>query len=300
VTISLNLRDEGEPIAPAAPAATVVVVRDVAGGEGGVEIFMVRRPERAAFMAGAYVFPGGRVDPDDATEDVNRWCDGADEAAARLPDLRPADAIAYFIAAVRELFEESGLLLARDDAGEIVRLEHDAEARLDRARAALLARERGLREIASDEGLRLALDLLTPFAHWVTPEAERRRFDARFFVAQAPAGQRLRHDEVETTDGVWITAADALMRSERGDMTLGPPTLRTLEELAEVRSVRGVLEWARTRPRFRILPRLVIQGGVRILALPGDPLNPALPDVTVAGPSRFVEEGQRWVSRWPD
>ena len=143
-------------------------------------------------MAGAYVFPGGRVDAADGRADAS-WCDGLDAARAHWPDLPREEAVAYHVAAIREAFEEGGLLAARDATGRFVAEDGGARsARLRAARAALHAGETDLRTIVAGEGLRLALDALLPLAHWVTPEVEAKRFDARFFLTRAPRRQAAR------------------------------------------------------------------------------------------------------------
>ena len=144
----------------------------------------------------------------------------------------PHDAVAYHVAAVRETFEEAGILLARDRQGQFVRLD-DAElqVRFTRHRRDVHSGARSLREVIEAEGLRVALDALVPFAHWLTPPIDVRRFDTRFFLARMPPGQTPAHDDTETTHGVWVTPADALARCRRGDTSLPPPTWTTLREL---------------------------------------------------------------------
>ena len=279
---------------PPAPAATCVLLRE---GADAPEIFLVRRTTRASFMAGAYVFPGGRLDAADAGADAS-WCDGLDAARARWPDLAPDEAVAYHVAAIREIFEEAGLLAARDGTGRFVAEENDARAaRLREARAALHAGDADLRTIVAGEGLRLALDALLPLAHWVTPAVEAKRFDARFFVARAPRRQAATHDAAETIHSAWMTAADALARCARGEIALPPPTWSTLRDLARFDTVDAALASTRDRAIFRREPRFFEEGGARLLALPGDPLYPA-PDAErmthVHPETRFLLEGDGW------
>jgi 8-oxo-dGTP pyrophosphatase MutT (NUDIX family) len=231
-------------IAPARPASTVVVLRP---GDP-FEILMVRRNDKVAFMAGSYVFPGGRVDEHD------RPPRGEPVPKAVFPDLSDADEAAYRMAAVRELQEEANVYITIDD--------------------------------------------LRPFAHWVTPEIEIRRYDTRFFIARMPAGQTARHDESETTALDWLTPAEALARFQRKELLLPPPTYTTIRQLAPRTSIDDVMAWAATRPIVRVMPGFFKNGDEATLTLPGDPLLPTIPGWEIPEETRFVlEEGQRWAPR---
>lgn len=236
---------------------------------------MVRRHQGMAFMGGAYVFPGGRVDDGDTADDT--WCEATDLAASRFPDLAPAAAVAHHVAAIRELFEEAGVLLARDKNGRMVSLADAGDhERFAKYRKELHAGHRTLRDVVEGEHLRLALDALMPWAHWVTPPVEPRRFDTRFFVTSAPENQSPAHDETETTAGLWIAAAAALARATADEIVLPPPTWATLRELEPFGSVDDVLTAAAWRPRplVRREPLFLDQDGTQMLLLAGDPLNP--------------------------
>lgn len=274
---------------PVRPAATVVVLRDSAAGP---EIFMVRRHHSVAFMAGAHVFPGGRVDIGDHDADP-RWCDGLDEAAGQLSDLPAPAALAYYVAAARELFEEAGVLLARSERGPFVSLAGaDAHHRFMKHRDDVHGGRRTLRAVLEEEQLRLSLDALVAFAHWVTPPVDTRRFDTRFFVARVPPQQTPAHEQAESTESTWTTAGAALTAAARGDIVLPPPTWATLRELEPFTSVEAVLAWARTRKVIRREPRLVEDADTRMLVLPGDPLSPEYEPVTFETRFRWVED--RW------
>jgi 8-oxo-dGTP pyrophosphatase MutT (NUDIX family) len=219
------------------PAATVVLLRDSASGP---EVLMVRRHRGSSFMADAYVFPGGRVEPEDQSGEGARD-DG------------------FAAAAVRELREEAALTV----------------------------------DVA----------LLIPFAHWITPSAEGKRFDARFYIAPAPVGQLAQHDSVETVDSLWATPADVLARYQRGELKLPPPTIRTLEDLAQHATVAAALDWARGREVAPILPKLVAVEDTLAIVLPWDPEYPSLPGEgrplpashpSARPPSRFVLRDGRW------
>src|SRR5678816_1424053 len=175
-------------IAAAVPASTVVLLR----GHNPFEVFLVRRSDSIAFLGGAHVFPGGRVDPSDHTHDVDATAVSIRSAVARMADVPAEIAIAHHVAAVRELFEEAGVLLARP-------LTAAAVERLAADRRDLLEGRITFADITHREHLHLSLDELAYFAHWVTPEIEIRRFDTRFFIARAPEGQTPIHDEGETT-----------------------------------------------------------------------------------------------------
>jgi 8-oxo-dGTP pyrophosphatase MutT (NUDIX family) len=264
---------------PVRPAATVVLLDDATGA---LKVFMVRRHHAVAFMAGAHVFPGGRVDPGD--RDVQScWCDLPYEAD---DPGRPNHAVRA--AAVRELFEEAGILIARDDAGDIVAIdEHPVRSRFDTYRSDVHENRVSLRKVAVRERLRLALDALIPFARWITPPTELRRFDTWFFVARMPPRQHAAHESIEATDSFWIAPADALAAARRGDMLLPPPTWVTLQSLAAFTSVDEVLHWASTVAIEGRQPSVVKESDGTHMLLPGDALT------------RFVLQDGRWCPEPP-
>lgn len=248
---------------------------------------MVRRNDKVAFMAGAFVFPGGRVDESDRVGDPSASCEGL-EALPRFPDLTAAEELPYRVAALRELEEEASLLLARRDA---VMADAPAAARVREA----LVNGTSLPEAVATSGYKLALDALFPFAHWVTPEIEARRYDTRFFLALMPEGQTARHDAGETADLVWVSPADALARCRDGEMMLPPPTWTTLARLARFERLDDVLAWARTAAIVRVQPAFIRDGQTTMLTLPGDPSYPSIPGWEVPDHTRFVlEEGRGW------
>jgi 8-oxo-dGTP pyrophosphatase MutT (NUDIX family) len=250
------------------PAATVIVLRPGVADSGALEVLMVRRNRAVAFMGGAYVFPGGRVDEADAvtTPEAKAGVDGLDHVD-RCVDLPREVEAAYRVAAIRELLEEAGLLLARRD-GRIVDAGVAAALRLS------LLGEMPFAALAASQGLTLALDAVMPFAHWVTPPVEIRRYDTRFLMARVPPAQDASHDDGETTALEWLRPADAVARGARGDIQLPPPTWSTLKRLARFDSVDAAWQWAATTPIVRIEPGFSTEGGVRRLMLPGDPTYP--------------------------
>jgi 8-oxo-dGTP pyrophosphatase MutT (NUDIX family) len=252
--------------APLRPAATVVVLRPATSHP--FDVLMVRRNDKVAFMAGAYVFPGGRVDDTDEAAPAAA-CDGLD-TLGRCADLAATDEARYRVAGLRELLEEAGLLLARRD-GVFV-----DGATADAVRASLTPKTSMVAHLAA-RGLTLALDAVMPFAHWVTPEIEIRRFDTRFLLARLPAGQHATHDHGEMTALEWLAPAVAIARAERNEMLLPPPTWLTLQRLSRFASIDEAWAWASTTPIFRVQPGFVRNDRGTIFTLPGTAGFP-LPD----------------------
>lgn len=261
-----------EPVTPRA-AATVMVVRDGDHTEDLLEVLMLRRSLRADFVGGAHVFPGGAVDRGDGDPDARRFCRGLSDAAASATLGVDSGGLAYWVAAVRECFEESGLLLACGSGGAPVSFSDPGVAeRFARHRAALNARERSFLDVCESEDLRLAVDELHYFAHWITPEGSPRRYDTRFFVAAAPEGQTPANDAAETISDVWVRPADALARHRAGEMELILPTIRNLQAIGRFATTAELLDATAVPGDIpTVLPRVVTDGGgIRIL-LPGDP-----------------------------
>jgi len=247
----------------------VILLRET---QGAFEVFLLRRHRSASFMASSYVFPGGAAEPGE--------------------DARTA--------AVRELFEEAGVLLARDAGKQSETLQVVTQEVL-RKRILGGAPAQAVLQLA---GLAWSTDALAPWSHWITPSIEPKRFSARFFIAELPPGQEPMFDATETVDQVWLTPAQALERS--AELALPPPQVRTCWELARHRSIAEVLAAAKARAAepHPIMPRLAPTGAGACLLLPWDP------DYTVTGtgegtpltyrpswatgPSRFVMEGKAW------
>jgi 8-oxo-dGTP pyrophosphatase MutT (NUDIX family) len=245
-------------------AATVMLVRDAPG----LEVFMLRRTLAAEFMGGAYVFPGGAVDAEDRAPELLGRCHGRDDSTASTQLGLHAGGLGFWVAAIREAFEEAGVLLARSAAtGLPVDLgDPSAAARLETARRVVGLGERPFLEVIEDEDLLLDAGVLHLFSHWITPAGAPRRYDTWFFVAAAPEGHAYLHDDSETVASVWMRPADALARAERGELEIIFPTMRNLEQLARF-TTAGDLLGAVTASE----PRVVADsGGARIL-LPGDP-----------------------------
>jgi hypothetical protein len=209
-----------------------------------------------------------------------------------------AEALAFHVAASRELFEEAGVLLARNAAGDFVALaRQDDQERFKHHRQDVHSGHRTLRAIVEEEGLRLAVDALVAFAHWVTPPIETRRFDTHFFVTRVPPHQTPVHDNAESTHGGWTTARAALDQATSGDIVLPPPTWATLRELEPFTTVDAALAWARARKVSRREPKLLEDERTRVLVLPGDPLNPEPEPVAFETRFRWVDD--RWRAERP-
>ena len=237
-------------VQPIRPAATVILVRDA---EAGFEIFMLRRTSQAAFAGGMYVFPGGRVDGDDHLHKYDPYRVGPHEHQAPQQQALGFEWRGFWIAGIRESFEEAGLLLAYDGSGELLRYRDDAEReRFGRYRGPLHGGEISLLEICQREDLRLAVDRIHFYNRFVTPLGRPRRFDTRFFIAEAPPGQTGRHDEKETVHSIWISPQEALVRHAAGEFGLMNVTRVQLEGLARYPSKAAVLEMAARRREFPV------------------------------------------------
>lgn len=273
------------------PASTVVVMRD---SDAGPEMFMVRRHQDTAFMGGAYVFPGGRVDEAD-NDGSESWCDGLPHAQSQLPTLDRQAAVAYHVAAARELFEEAGVLLAREAGGRFVSLTGgDAHARFKTYRLDVHGGRTTLRAVVERERLRLALDALVLFAHWITPPIDTRQFDTRFFMTRVPPDQTPAHDDTETTHSSWLTPAAALEQSLAAHIVLPPPTWTTIRELERFASVDEAMSWGRARRIVPRMPQLFVEDGVRLLVIPGDPLHPEPAVGETPRETRFEFVDRQW------
>jgi len=253
-------------------AATVMLVRD---GDDGIEVFMLRRNLNSDFVGGAYVFPGGAVDDHDRHADLDAVCTGrSDRNASELLGLDPPEGgLAFWVAAIREAFEECGVLLAYDRDGKICDWsDPDVEARYAEHRRAIDSGERRLVDICLEEGLQLAVDAMHYFSHWITPVGPPRRYDTRFFVARAPEGHTYLHDDRETIANCWIRPQDALDAHQRGEFEIIFPTVRNLDAISRFATTDELLAAAQKIESVpAILPRVVQDhDGMRIL-LPGDP-----------------------------
>jgi 8-oxo-dGTP pyrophosphatase MutT (NUDIX family) len=253
----------------ARPASTILLLRDGGAtdpddkGRGCIEVFMMVRHYEIDFASGALVFPGGSVDAGDrdiiANPELYAGSDGLDTATLN-----------FRIAAIRETFEESGILLARP---------RGSSALIDAARAGEIAAshrtpmcdgEATFAQILIKQDLVLALDLLVPYAHWITPQMMPKRFDTWFFLAAAPPEQVGAHDGRESTDSIWLSPRDALEGGDSGRFKLPFPTTRNLIRLGKQPSVAAALEHARKQPIVTVMPVMIKDGDKRQLRIPAE------------------------------
>jgi 8-oxo-dGTP pyrophosphatase MutT (NUDIX family) len=249
------------------PAATMALVRDA---DGPLEVLLLQRNFQSGFMPGAQLFPGGAVDPEDDPVHAGCYCECLDdERASRLLDV-PAGGVAYWAAAIREAFEEAGVLLTYRKDGSLMEFSDAAVVeRYGVHRRRLLAGEKRFIDVLHEEQLQLAADQLVYCGHWITPVTAPRRYDTRFFVARAPSGQEVEADKVEAIGHRWIRPAEALDRHRSGEFKMRSPTVATLKQLADYTSVDQLMTAMRGRSSIPvILPRVSKQGGS---LLPGDP-----------------------------
>lgn len=267
----------GEPIKD---ASTVIVLRETGAG---IETFMLCRHQQSGFMGGAHVFPGGKVDPSDSAPG---WIDRVDQAGESLSQaLGEADAesgLGLLVAAVRETFEEAGVLFASTAPN----------ADLPQAREQL-HRGGSFLELASQLDMKIDSTALTPYARWITPKMENRRFDTRFYIAVIPEGQRASHDGTETTSAVWLRPGNAIDDMVAGRIKLAPPTVRTLQWLADFDDAEAVIADALSRKPPLVRPHIVSGDSGWFLALPGDPEHPE-DDAVLPGATRMVFDDGAW------
>ena len=266
-----EMPDDLEPAEPIVPldSSTVIVVRD---DHGPLEVFMLERHIQSDFAGGAYVFPGGKLDPADADPALAGIVDGWEELAARMEE--NAELVrALAVCAIRETFEEAGVLLARHDDGTPVRLD---DPQWEDLRVKLASRELTAADLAKETGIRYAADLLRFWQRWVTPIFAPKRYDTRFFVAVMPEGQTPLHDDVETTASTWVRPADAIARGRSGELVIIFPTRMTLESLGGLETTASVFDASAARSTQPVLPRFAVEDGEGRVYLPGDP-NPHEP-----------------------
>ncbi|MBN1473012.1 MAG: hypothetical protein JW914_00210 [Syntrophaceae bacterium] len=251
-------------------AATVILVRH--SESAGWKIFLARRHHKQSFMAGAYVFPGGQVENYDNSPELGSYI-------KKSPDFNPArilqenelpdqEALGFFVAAIRETFEEIGILLGGSASGDFVSFHNkDVRARYTEHRRRLYASEITLGDIAREEGIVFFPEVLVPYAHWITPEFEKMRFDTRFFLAKLPPEQRPVADATELTESLWVTPQKALEMHFQKEIVLMPPTLKTIEELCAFKSIDELFAATANKEIYPILPQLC----GKFVLLPHDP-----------------------------
>ena len=270
---------------PVRAAATVVMVRD---GADGLEVFLLKRHGLSDVLGGAYVFPGGKVDLHDAALATDARLDvSPDELHAALgePQLEHLEAAALHVAALREAFEETGVLYAQD-----------AGAEQAAAAWSLLREGRAFDEVLAMMSLRLEASRLQAWSRWITPEVGgviRKRFDTRFFLASVPEGQVARHDNHEATESIWLSPRDALLQYWDRQIELAPPQIMSLAHLARHASVQSALAEAQARKPPLILPEPFEEDGARVICYPGDQRH-SVRERALPGPTRLHYRNRRF------
>jgi 8-oxo-dGTP pyrophosphatase MutT (NUDIX family) len=269
----LLLRNVSIMVAVPKNASTVILLRNKE--PEGFEVFLLKRHEKSSFMGGNFVYPGGRVDRDDGSLEICSFSKGItfDEAQKILGGtFSPEGSFAYWIAGIRELFEEAGVLLAYDQEGNLFQIRNqDEQEKFLHYRESLQKSGLTICEMAQKEKLLFALDQLHYYAHWITPEARSERFDTRFFLARYPSGQEASHDQKETTAGIWITPQKALEENLKGEVFLSPPTLKTLEDLLRFKTIDEVFTSLKNMKIRPILPILTKITSGPLIIFPWDP-----------------------------
>jgi len=245
----------------------VVLLRDT---QPGVEVLLMQRHRASKFAGGDFVYPGGKIELDDNPDDAAAWCEGLDpdQAAARIGlagDRRTA--LGFWIGAIRETFEEVGVLLAYDATGGWVRTD---APRFAEYQAAVNADNKAFWAMVKAERLRLATDRLAYFAHWITPEEQPYRYDTRFFAAPMPGNQTPVPDAREAIDLRWYSPRAALEAFKKGEISLRNPTVQNMK-LADAGSVKDSLDTLKDRDVPTIRPRVIMEGDKRRVLMPGDP-----------------------------
>jgi 8-oxo-dGTP pyrophosphatase MutT (NUDIX family) len=267
------------------PAATVILLR---AGQGGLEVLLQKRHSKMDVLAGAYVFPGGKVDPEDYDEALQAHLDQTPaQLAAQLAqaDISPALAAALHVAALRELLEESTILL-----------DHESHLQHIDTLLAQLKSGNSFAEAITSLGLPLTTATLKPWSRWITPKraaVTSKRFDTLFFVGMLPDGQTAAHDHLEATDSLWLNPRQALLQYWAGEVELAPPQIMTLAHLSRFSSPDAAMRHAASRPPFAIEPEPHDLDGTRWLHYPGDALH-SVPTQHMPGPTRLAWRNKRF------
>ena len=243
------------PITPVA-AATIVLLRDA---EAGLELLLMRRSPRSGFVPGAYVFPGGRVDKPDSLPALIALLENLDRDSAekRLGQIQEPPAIAYYIAALREAFEETGILIGVQTDGSAPATAAE-DSSVDEIRDSLMSGRIDFYEVVQKLGCRIAGDTIEYISHWITPELEPRRYDTRFFAAKVHPGATPIVDSREMTEALWISPRAALTRLDQGELPMVFPTIKTIESLSLYESADAALEGFGKQSVRSIMPTLVV------------------------------------------
>jgi 8-oxo-dGTP pyrophosphatase MutT (NUDIX family) len=277
---------------PPLDSASVVLLRD---SIQGLQVLLLRRHQASSVLGGAYVFPGGKLDLSDQSPTVlSRLSQDPPTLHQRLaePDLSAERAAGLFVAAIREAFEECGILLGQAMAPQV---NTNASMNL-RALQNALAGGQNWSEAFQSLSLRLATDALVPWTRWITPRqasVTHKRFDTRFFMARVPEGQTAAHDNHETTEALWITPREALIRYWDHDIELAPPQIMGLVQLAKHADSNSALSEAQSRHPPVVEPEPFDQDGIRTICYPGDPRH-SVRQAAFPGPTRLMFRNKRF------
>jgi 8-oxo-dGTP pyrophosphatase MutT (NUDIX family) len=273
---------------PPRDAATVVMLRDT---PQGLEVFLVKRHELSDVMGGAYVFPGGKLDASDSQLDAHIHLDQTPDylqVALGEPSTPTPTATGLYVAALREAFEESGVLFAKHAHTESI---------ADTQRAAQMLKDAvPFNQMLAQLSLRLQTRSVLPWSRWITPvmpSVSSKRFDTRFFVSAIPPDQFASHDNVETTQSVWLAPRTALEQYRDGQIQLAPPQIMSLAHLSRHATVQSVMTEARSTPPPVVLPEAFDDGGERVICYPGDPSH-SIPSRALPGPTRLRFRNRRF------
>jgi 8-oxo-dGTP pyrophosphatase MutT (NUDIX family) len=276
---------------PPRAAATVVMLRDSPSPQQGtpnLEVFLLKRHSASQVLGGAFVFPGGKVDAADAQLDMAAHLDQSPQAlhaGLNEPEIEPLTAASFYVAAIREAFEECGILFAQGATAQ-----HVAEA------GALLKQGHSFGKVLAQLKLRLHSTQLLPWSRWITPQVPsvtNKRFDTRFFIACVPPSQIACHDDFETVESVWLSPRVALEQYWAGQIELAPPQIMSLASLSRHASVASVLQAARGCLPPVIAPEPFDEDGLRVICYPGDARH-SVRTQAFAGPTRLVFRNKRF------
>jgi 8-oxo-dGTP pyrophosphatase MutT (NUDIX family) len=267
--INIQQADPNAPTAEPKAAATVLLVRSV---EESVEVFMIQRSIKTNF-GGAWVFPGGKLDEYDLKDDINNYCRGlTDEVASQLLGIK-SGGLNYWIACIRECFEECGVLLAYRNSGEVFGISDEKEKEvLKEYRDRLNLGEPVLLELCQKLNLQLAVDRLAYISHWITPKSEAKRYSTHFFIALFPDGQTAKHDGSEGVKSIWIKPEEALRKGEQGEFPIIFPTIKNLESIEGFSDTETLLK-EKVEAQNEIItvePKIFMKDGKMVLLMPGD------------------------------
>lgn len=295
----------GKPPVPARDAATVILVRE--SEDKSFEIYLMRRHRNQAFMGGAFVFPGGRLDEKDCDPALLPFIYGMTpgEASRMLheADLPGMKAMGLFLSAIRETFEECGILLAVDKSGKPLDPAFLDAPSLLKYRHSLHEGLITLGEFAESAGILFAPHFLIPYSHWITPEVEAKRFDTRFFLTHCPEGQVCVYDSMELTEARWTAPGKALADHKAGQIVLMPPTLKTMEEISGCKTMEKLFNFVREQEIYPILPEAFIMENGFGVKLPHDrdyTIEPYRRPYRNNEASRIIHQDGIWRTAFPD